>query len=779
MTRPMSKPAVHTIVGQPIPLKDAALKVTGSLEFAVDVQVSGMVHGKILRSPHASARILSIDTRRAESLPGVLGVVTHADAPKVQWENCWHNHVGRILDDHVRFVGDEVAAVAAVSEAIAAEALDLIDIDYEILAAVVDASKAMAPDAPQVRPEGNARPPFEVIWGDVDEGAEESDVIVEGSMTFGSQAYAPIGGNACVAQWKAGRVTVWTSTQTPSEMRDSIAAALEIPISSVRVIAQPCGSSFGLWWIGAMQMVTVLLARKVGRPVRIALDSEESFATVKRRHEERSWGRLGCSDNGTITFVDVNHLHDNGGYGMKPDVGFLTVDLWGRPSHGRYVVQGVSTNRVTAGCMRGVGDVTLGAFIERLLDQAAIELNMDPLEFRLTNHIRVGDPLRAAALGEPVSPEETVPSDSGESPEGWPALGQLASEGLHTCLADGAAVFGWSDRWAGWGAPSSVEGPLRRGIGVATAVHSCGTEDEYGASALVRIHADGSATLACSMGRQGQGSETTQAQIAAEALGISIDQIMVEAGDTDVCPPNHGSIASNTAYRTGFATWSAACDARSQIQKIAANHAGSSNPEDFMIANQVVASISDPAISFSLPALLTELEPGTQTPPTVVGRTITPMPPAWMYARYFAAHFVEIEVDTDTGEIRLIDYLAAQDSGTVLNPKVLENQVLGAAIMGSGFALTESLIFDPDTGRIQNPGFLDYKVMRAPDFPVEPKVIFSEPYDPVGPFGAKSAGEAPAGAPIPAISQALYNAVGVWLDVPMTPERVLAALGTI
>ncbi len=768
----MSQETERTIVGQSIPLKDAALKVTGSLEFAVDIQVPGMVHGKILRSPHASARILSINTSKAESLPGVLGVVTHADAPKVQWENCWHNHVGRILDDHVRFVGDEVAAVAAVSEAIAVEALDLIDVTYEVLAAVVDPSEAMAPDAPQVRPEGNARAPFETIWGDVDIGAELSDVIVEGSISFGSQAYAPIGGNACIAEWKAGRVTVWTSTQTPSEMRDSIAAAHEIPISSVRVIAQPCGSSFGLWWIGAMQMVTVLLARKVGRPVRIALDSEESFSAVKRRHQERSWGRLGCSNDGAITFIDVNHLHDNGGYGMKPDVGFLTVDLWGRPKHGRYVVQGVSTNRVTAGCMRGVGDVTLGAFIERLLDKAAIKIDMDPLEFRLANHIRVGDPLRAAALEETDSPDSATP-------EGWPALGRLASEGLHTCLADGAAAFGWSDRWTGWGKPSSVEGPLRRGVGVATAVHSCGTEDEYGASALVRVHADGSATLACSMGRQGQGSETTQAQIAAEALGIPVDRIMVEAGDTDVCPPNHGSIASNTAYRTGFATWSAACDARSQIQKIAANHAGSNNPDDFVVADRVVSSISDPTVSFSLTALLTELEPGTQTPPAVVGRTVTPMPPSWMYARYFAAHFVELEVDTDTGEIRLIDYLATQDSGTVLNPKVLENQVLGAAIMGSGFALTESLIFDPDTGRIQNPGFLDYKVMRAPDFPIEPKVIFAEPYDPVGPFGAKSAGEAPAGAPIPAISQALYNAIGVWLDVPMTPERVLAALGTI
>jgi xanthine dehydrogenase molybdenum-binding subunit len=761
------------IVGKDIPLKDSIEKVTGSLQFGVDVRVPDMIYGKILRSPHAHAKIKHIDTQKAEALSGVIGVVTHKDAPEWQWENCWYNYRGRILDDTVRYVGDEIAAVAAIDEASAQAALKLIKVEYEILNPVFDPVEAMSPDAPQVRSEGNVREPTEVIWGNVDKSASESDVVVRGSISFGSQAYAPIGRNACTALWEGDRVTVWTSTQTPSEMREAIAKGLGIPISHVRVIAQPCGSSFGLWWIGSLQLITVLLAKKVGRPVKIELDQDECFSAVKRRHLERSSGRLGCTNQGAISFIDVEHIHDNGGYGFKPDVGFLIVDLWGRSPNGRFIVQGVSTNLVTAGCMRGVGDVTLGAFVERLLDMAAIEIGMDPVEFRMKNHIRVNEPLRAV-----------MKRDQGEEgdvniPDEWPVLGRLSSEALGDCLIEGAEAFGWKDKWAGWGKPFSVDGPKVRAVGMATGIHCCGTEDEYGASALIRVHSDGSATLCCSVGRQGQGSETTQAQIAAETLGLPIERIRVEAGDTDVCPPNHGSIASNTAFRTGFATRSAALDAKKQILGIAAKHIPHLGPDDLDIQDGVIYSQKSPQVTLTLAEVMSMLQPDTQTPPVVIGNTDIPMPPPINYARHFAAHFVEVEVDVETGEIRLLDYVATQDSGTVLNPKVLGNQAIGGAIMGSGFALKESLSFDPDTGKILNPGFLDYKVLRAPDFPLDPEVIFCESFDPVGPFGAKSAGEAPACAPIPAISQAVYNAIGVWIDIPMTPERVLAALGKI
>jgi xanthine dehydrogenase molybdenum-binding subunit len=768
-----NKKREFTIIGKDIPLKDSIEKVTGSLKFGSDVRIPDMVYGKILRSPHAHARIKHLDTLEAESLPGVIGVVTHKDSPEWQWENCWYNYRGRILDETVRHVGDEIAGIAAIDEETARAALKLIEVEYEIITPVFDPIEAMSPDAPQVRYEGNVRDPTQVIWGDVDEAAEQADIVVQGSMTFGSQAYAPIGRNACTAQWEGDRVTVWTSTQTPSEMREAIAKGLGIPISNVRVIAQPCGSSFGLWWIGSLQLITTLLAKKVGRPVKVELDQGECFASVKRRHLERSSGRMGCKSDGAISFIDVEHIYDNGGYGFKPDVGFLTVDLWGRCPHGRFIVQGASTNLLTAGCMRGVGDVTLGAFVERLLDKAAIEIDIDPVEFRLKNHIRVNEPLRA------VMKRDHHEEGPVNLPDEWPALGRLSSEALGDCLTKGAKAFGWKEKWTGWGRPFSVDGPKVRAVGMATGIHCCGTQDEYGASTVVRVHSDGSATLCCSMGRQGQGSETTQAQIAAEALGIPVERIRVEAGDTDVCPPNHGSIASNTAYRTGFATWSAALDAKKQILGIAAKHLPHISPDELDMRDGVIYNLTFPLLTLSLEEMMSMLQPDSQTPPVVIGRTNVPMPPSIAFARYFAAHFVEVEVDAETGEIRLLDYVATQDSGTVLNPKVLENQVIGGAIMGAGFALKESLAFDPKTGKILNPGFLDYKVLRTPDFPAEPEVILCESYDPVGPFGAKSAGEAPACAPIPAISQAVYNAIGVWMDIPMTPERVLEALGKI
>lgn len=768
----MDKKKEFTIIGKDIPLKDAVDKVTGSLKYGIDMRVPDMLYGGILRSTHAHAKIKSINTQRAESLPGVVSIITHEDAPEWQWNNCWFNHRGRILDSTVRFVGDEIAAVAATSEDIAKTALELIEVDYEILTPVFDPIEAMASDAPQIRDEGNVREPAKVVWGDVNEGKKQSDVIVQGSMTFGSQAYAPVGRNACVAQWDGEQVKVWTGTQTPSEMREAIAKGMGIPISNVRVIAQPLGSSLGLWWIGSLQMITVLLAKKALRPVKIELSQEESFAVVKRRHKEQSSGSLGCKKDGTLSFIDIKHIHDNGGYGFKPDVGFLVPDTWGRCPNARFIDQGVSTNLVTAGCMRGVGDVTMGAFVERLLDMAAIELDMDPIEIRLKNHSHAGDPLRTMTPFLAEGPHNPPPD--------WPEAARLSSEGISDCLIRGAEAIGWKDKWVGWGKPSIVDGPMQRGVGVAIGSHCSGTEDEYPVSSLVRVHSDGSATLACNISRHGAGAETTQAQIAAEALGIPVDHIRVEVGDTEICPPNHGSIASNTALRTGLATQAAAFDARKQILSNAAKIIKNHTPEDLDIRAGVICSKTTPTVSMELGELMSTHQPDSMTYPVIVGTTNIPIPPSTMFTRYFAVHFVEVEVDVDTGEIRLLDYVVTQDSGTVLNPKVLANQVIGGAIQGSGFALHESLAFEPETGKILNPGFMDYKVLRSTDFPIDPEVIFCEPYDPIGPFGAKSGGEAPIAAPTPAISQAVYNAIGVWIDtIPMTPDRVLMALGKI
>ncbi|MCC6791804.1 MAG: xanthine dehydrogenase family protein molybdopterin-binding subunit [Thermomicrobiales bacterium] len=772
------------IVGKPVPVKDALEKVTGRLAYGVDLAMPGMLHGRILRSPHAHARIAAIDTAAAESFPGVVGVVTHEDAPPGIWENAWFNRRGRILDGTARFVGDEVAAVAATTVEAADEALGLIEVEWDVLPAVLDVAEAMEPQAPQIREEGNVRPPYTVAWGDVAAGEAQSDVVVRCDVTYESQQMASVGRNACLARWDGDRVTVWTSSQTPSELRDGIHEAFQIPLSKIRVCAVPTGSSFGIWWSSNFMLVTVMLSLKTGRPVLIELDNYECIATVKRRHSERTQGAMGASRDGRVTFARFDHVIDNGAYGFKDDVGFFCVDNWGLAPHGRYTITGVNTNTLTAGCMRGVGDVTLGAAVERLADKLAIELDLDPVEFRLMNQIRAGDELRFKHASPYMkgSVDEYVRSLPESQRDEWPTPFRLSSGSTAEILRQGAEAFDWKGRWKGWGAPVSEEGPVRRGVGVATGIHVCGVEFEGATSAVVRINPDGSLKVHASCGRQGQGSETTLAQVAAEEVGIPFEAVEIETGDTDSCPWSHGSLASNTMYRIGWAVRSAATDARRQLLELAAREAFECDPADLDIDEGVIHRVGQstgPGVPIGELMFRIRTDALGQLY-SITGVSNTTMPPASTFARHFSAHFAEVAVDIETGEIRLTDYLACQDSGTVMNPQVLKNQVIGGAICGAGFALCEQLVFDEDTGAVLNGNFLDYRLLRTTDFPWTARVLFGDSYDPVGPFGARGAGEAPIAAAGPAISQAVYNALGgVWVDMPMTPERVLKALGRI
>ena len=772
------------IVGRGFPVKDAVEKVTGSLKYAVDMTVQNMVHGKILRCPHAHARITNIDTSKAEALAGVIGVLTHQDVPQNDWEAAWFNYRGKVLDGVGRFVGDDLAAVAAVSEAVAQRAVELIEVEYEILDAVFDMEEARNSDAPQIRVEGNERDPYIVKWGDTHEGMALADHTVECDIFYHSQQYASIGRNAAIAEWMGDKVTLWTSSQTPTETRDGIHEALGIPLSKIRVIALPAGSSFGQWWTNNFMMIAVLLARKVRRPVKIELDNEECMSAVKRRHLERTRGLMGCTADGQLTVAKFDHLIDNGGYGFKDDVGFFCVDMWGKALHGHYAIHGVNTNLLTAGCMRGVGDCTLGASVERMCNQLAEKIDMDPVEFRIKNQIKPGDELRMQHSRDNMhhdSVEEYLAALPEEYRENWPKPFHLSSGSTEEILREGAESFRWAERWNGWGKASSVDGSIHRAVGVGTGAHVCGVEFEGNASAMVRLNPDGSLKVHCSVGRQGQGSETTQAQVAAEEMGLPLSMVEVETGDTDSCPWSHGSLASNTMFRVGWATREATRDAKRQLLEIAARDIfDNAEPSDLAITDGYVhleGSMSD-AVSISEVLNLVRSDTLGQTS-SITGRPTVPMPPSTTFARHFGAQFVEVEVDVDTGKIVLLDYLACQDSGTVVNPQVLKNQVIGGAICGAGFAIYEHLIFDEKTGAIKNANLLDYKVLRAADFPHKAEVLFGDSYDPVGPFGARGAGEAPIAASISAVSQAVYNAIGAWVDLPMTPERLIRALGKV
>jgi len=775
-------PKDFKIIGHGVHVKDAFEKVTGTIRYGVDYAVQNMAHGKIIRCPHPHARITGIDAGKAEDVPGFLGLLTHADVPQNDWEAAWFNYRGKVLDGIGRFVGDDVAAVAATSPEAAERAAELVDIEYELLPAVFDMEEARKADAPQIRHEGNERPPYGVSWGDLATGKAAAKHVVECDIFYESQQYAPLGRNACIAEWMGGKVTVITSSQTPSELRDGIHEALDIPLANIRVQALPSGSSFGQWWSNNFMLITVLLAKKIGRAVKIELDNEECMATVKRRHQERSRGSMGCDADGNLTFFEFDHLIDNGGYGFKDDVGFFCVDMWGKNGHGDYRIHGINTNMVTAGCMRGVGDCTLGATVERCADRLAEKVGIDPVDFRIRNQITAGDALRMQHSRENLKGglDDYLDNVPAHLRKDWPELFKLSAGGTRALLELGSEKFGWKDRWKGWATPTRSEGPLRRGVGVGTGAHVCGVEFEGSSNAVVRLNPDGSVKVHAAVGRQGAGAETTQAMVVAEELGLPLDRVSIETGDTDSCPWNHGSLASSTMMRTGWASREAARDVKNQLFAIAAR-------EFFDDVDPSELDVDDGEIVHRDPAkhnrripfgdVLNELRSDTlgQTS-SITGSPRVPMPPSTTFARQFGAQFCEVEVDIETGQIKVLDFICVQDSGTVVNPQILKNQVIGGAICGAGFAIYEHMIFDPETGALENGNLLDYKLLRCADFPHEAEVYFVEDPDPVGPFGARGAGESPIAAGISAVAQAVHNATGVWVDMPMTPERVVRAL---
>ncbi len=756
-------------IGLRLPLEDAYSKVTGKLKFAGDVRIDGVLHAKLLRSPHAHARIVGIDTGRAEALTGVKAVLTYRDV-LAEWSSVGFNFRTPVLDQRVRFVGDEVAAVAATSARLAQEATRLIDVEYEELPHVFDMEEAMKPDAPLVSPHGNVRKPSIIDVGAVERGFKEADIVVEHRTTMGTQQHAPLDRNACVAAWEHDRLTIWTGTQTPSQMRDEIAQLLRMPQNKVRVIALPVGGSFGLWWVNRFHLITVVLARKARRPVRLELTREEVFATVKRRETPSSWGKLGVKKDGSFTAIHVRHYFDNGAHGFKSDPYHMIADLWGgKTPNLRFEMYGISTNRVTGGCMRGVGGVTVGFAMEQLIDAAAEKLGMDPIEIRLKNHIRAGDPLRMKVLLRFPVRDATATVSTADLQKRV-----LSSCALDECIRVGAKLIEWDKKWKGWRQPSFVDGPRRRGVGMSVGQTVCSIASLGAPGAIVRINQDGSVYLLTGAGRPGQGIETTQAQIAAEELGVPVESIVGLHGDTDACPwsmPIYGDLG---AHQLGLATRAAAADAKRQLCEVASTMLGA--PVDKLdIKGGMIHVKGRPETGVPITSVTGAIAPpASVAPPTIIGRGWE-SPPQSPVAASFMAHFAEVEVDTETGAIRVLRYVAVHDSGRIINPSVCENQVAGGVIQGLGLALTESLVFDEETGEVLNPNFVDYKIPRALDVP-DVESAFVEVPDPVGPFGIKGLGEATVDCAPAAIAQAILNATGLTFNhVPITPEKLLKA----
>jgi xanthine dehydrogenase molybdenum-binding subunit len=645
-----------------------------------------------------------------------------------------------------------VAAVAATSEEIAEAALDLIDIEYEVLPAVFDVDAALRPDAPRIHgPEGNALfDPYVVERGDIARGFAEADVIVEGEYSTGRSVPCYMEPNACVCQFDiTGKLTIWASTQCAFMVRGILSEVLDIPLNQVRVVVEHMGGGFGAKQdLFQHEFLCALLARATGRPVKMEYSRKEAFLGGRTRHPVRIWLRQGFKRDGTITAREARYVSDTGAYGSHGPgvtrVGTTSLVSLYRCENVRAEGLCVYTNNPIAGAYRGYGVVQAYFALDVQMDEAAERLGMDPAELKLLNAVRDGD----------------------IAPSGHPLLGY----GMEACIQRGMEATNWAQRPRSQREPGSH---LRRGWGMGTEMHGSsaypGIKEQ--SNAIVKMNEDGTVHLLTGAAGLGTGAHTALSQIVAQELGLRFDDIRVTQGDTDVVPFDIGAYASRTTYVGGRAAQRAAAEVKRQLLDLA-SAALEVAPEDLELRNGCVVVRGVPSRSMAIRELV-QGGPGGKSPRTLVGSAT--YEPTKGYS--FAAHFVEVEVDTQTGQVRLCQVVAVHEVGKVINPIGVQGQIEGGLQQGIGHSLTEDLVIDPNTGRALNASFVDYKMPLALDMPPIKTIILEVAPDPGGPYGAKGVGEDPIIAIGPAIANAVYDAIGVRLrHLPITPERVLAAL---
>ena len=758
-----------SVVGHRARKVDAVKLATGRATFTDDVEMRGLLHAKLVKSPHPHARIVRVDTSRASALPGVHAVITHEDVPRIPYTSAGQSwpepspYDMYILDRKVRFVGDPVAAVAAETAELAERAVELVDVEYEVLPAVMDMGDSMKPGAPIIHdeeesygiydPSRNIAAHIDTELGDVDKGFEQADLVVENDFEVQYQQHTCLEPHVTICFFDEDRrLVVRTSTQIPYHCRRMLAFALGIPIRDVHVIKPRVGGGFGNKQEMVTEPLAAVLAMRANRPVKLEYTRAEEFTIARMRHPQRIHLKTGLRRDGTLTANSLYVLTNTGPYGthaltVTGNTGTKPLPLYRSPNI-KFNADIVYTNLPIAAAFRGYGAPQGFFAMEVHMDEVAEAVGMDPLEFRRLNHIRKGDTdLMSAAAGE----------GSGKKPR------VMHSSGLPECIERGAAAIGWSEKR---GRPG--DGALRRGVGMCILMQGSGVAGDELAAAALKMNEDASFNLMVGSADIGTGSDTTLCQVAAEVLGVPIENILIRSGDTDHISFDYGAYASSTAYITGMCVLKAAEDARQQIVSVAARMMDE-DPEGLLVHDCAVTSLSGKSVTLQEVAM--ECLYG-EDKRLIMGRgyhaTKESPPP-------FCAMFAEVEVDTDTGQVRPIHIVAAVDVGKALNPDVCEGQVEGAVTQGLGYALTEEIQIGPD-GRVLNPNFMDYKIFCADDMP-RLTTILVEAEEPTGPFGAKSVAEIAINGPAPAVSNAIYDAVGVRLhSLPMTAEKVLAAL---
>lgn len=753
-------------VGLAIPRPDGPEKVMGQVHYVADLQPRGLLHAKLLRSPHAHARIVRLDASRARALPGVRAVLTAADVPELRRKAPTRAHAVLAID-RVVFVGHPVAAVAADEPAIAEEALDLIEVEYEVLPAAVDPLESMKAGAPPVAEAGTeadtseahahgsvagvaaeARPAKAVNVsqqarlqrGDVAKGFTESDVVIERTYRVPMVHQGYLEPHAVLAQWDTtGLLTLWASTQGSFNTRSEVADVLGLPENRVKVIPMECGGGFGGKIRALCEPITALLARAAGRPVRYVMTRREELEAGMPAPQVIIRLKTGVKRDGALVALEAEAVLESGAFSgaVLTVSGVFLASLYRWPS---FDVRGfeVLTHKPSIAAYRApVAPQTVFA-LDSQMEQLARALGVDPVEFRLRHLQREGDPM---AHGQPWL-----------SNGGVEVLTRLAEHPL------------WRER-AAWKA-GARDGRLR-GTGLALGGWLGGLQPT---GATVRLNPDGSLSVLT-----GQvdiaGTNIALAQIAASAYGIDVDRVRITTGDTDVAPVTGLSAGSKTVYTVGVAVMEAAKDARAQTLEIAARELEAS-AHDLEIDHERVVVRGVPDRGITLAQIGKKGNLYMSKVPPVLGIS---HPAFSQQAPAFAAELARIEVDPDTGDVTLHDFVVVQDVGRAINPLGVEGQMQGGAVQSLGMALTEGLLFD-DAGRLTNSSLLDYRTLTAADLPDIETIIVEKP-SPAGPFGARGVGEPPIVPAPAAIANAIEDAAGVRLtELPLTPEKIALAI---
>ncbi len=763
--------AVDAAIGTTMSRLEARGKATGESQFTDDMVLPGMLHAAILGSPHSHARIVSYDVSKALKHPGVKAVVTGADIKPV--------HIGLLVRDEtalaigrVRYLGEPVAAVAAVDLATAREATRLIDVEYEELPAVFTPEEAMAPGAPLLHEnyasyfkiipaihDGNVLSYAELVKGDIAAGFAQCDVIVENTYETAAQYHAYMEPVTALADVDPeGKITVWSSTQSVFRTQASVSDVLGLPRSKVRALSPRVGGGFGAKSEFTVQPIAALLAQRTRKPVRLTLDRSDDMITMRCRHPSRIRVKTGAKKDGTLVAQEFDVLMDGGAYvDDSPAVMMLALYFSQGPyriphvkSYGRCVY----TNKLRAGAFRGFGNPQ-GTFArESQMDALANKLGMDPIEFRLKNAMRDGDRWIDGRVLDKVSFTE--------------------------CLERARSESDWTRR-RGNNTPGKM-----RGIGMAGVAHMSGFA---GTGAIVRLLDDGSVSVNVGVSDLGQGSDTVIAQMCAGALGLSVDRINMVTPDTDASPFNSGTNGSRVTYMLGRAIGQATDEVRQKIFKHAAELFECAEEDIELLPGGKVGIVGIPGKTLSFLEISLRAHWVHGGPIIGQGALVFEAPdfdPKYTLAKgfmaihnlgviTFGAQVAEVEIDDVTGKVETTEAWSIHDVGKAINPGAVEGQIQGGVVQGLGYALTEEMVWDG--GRLVNPSFMDYKIPGALDVPYGVHAVILENPDATNPFGAKGVGEPPIIGIAAAVASAVEHASGARMRrIPITPERMLNGL---